>query len=114
VIVNGFATGFTNHDLTRLIRAGVAETYSVVCGTSSDSAAAERQMVWHVVNDGRKPTAVVTVHIVQGGEIIRSAFANVAAPDSNPDAVFKYDVAHLAGRVLPAGGTVETRPIGCT
>jgi hypothetical protein len=112
-IVNGSATGFTNHDLTQLIRAGVAEAYSILCDVSPDPAA-ERQMVWHVVNDGRKPTAVVPVHIVQSGQIVRSAFASVAAPDSNPDAIFKYDVAHLARRVLPAGAPVETRPTGCT
>jgi hypothetical protein len=107
-IVIGSAKGFTNAALTRLIRAGVSETYDVHCTRPSDPAVAEREMFWHVNNDGRKPTAIITVHLVHDGKLVSSAYSNVAAPGSNPNAVFMYDVSRLAQRVLPPA----SRPLG--
>jgi hypothetical protein len=95
------ATGLTNADLTRLIRAGVAEKYSVRCTTPSDFPPAARRLVWRVTAGGRQPRAVISVQSVQGGEIVKSAFITSAAPGANPDAVFIYAVARLTQRILP-------------
>jgi hypothetical protein len=46
--VNGTVTGLTSRDLTRLIRAGVAETYTIQCGVPGDIAATARQIFWQV------------------------------------------------------------------
>lgn len=113
-IVQGSAIGFTNADLTRLIWSGVAEAYPIQCEVPSELAAAGRQIFWNVINDGRKPTAVISVRVVQDGKIVRSAFNHVAAPGSSPDAVFMYDVSHLARRVLPpAARPLASPPNGC-
>lgn len=99
--VEGSATGFTNTELTHLIRTGVSEVYAIDSDVSSDAATAGRRMFWHVINDGRKPTAVISVHLVQDGKIARSAYADAAAPDSDSDEEFMYVVSHLAREVLP-------------
>jgi hypothetical protein len=112
-IVKGSATGFANSDLTRLIRKGVAETYSIKCDLPSDLAATNRRMFWHVNNYVRKPIAIISVDVVQGHEIINRAYTSVAAPGSNPDAVFMSDVSRLARRVLPATKPNPSRSSGC-
>jgi hypothetical protein len=99
--VEGSATGYTNTELTNLISRGVAESYVVKSEVPSKPATSGVRMFWHVINNGREPTAVVTVHLVRSGKIIRSAFTDAAAPDSNPDAVFMATVSQLAQRVLP-------------
>ena len=99
--VEGSATGFTNTELTHLIRTGVAEAYVIHGDVLSDPATAEPRMFWHVINDGRKPTTIISTHLVEGGKITSSAFTDVAAPDSNPDTVFIDAVSQLAQRVLP-------------
>jgi len=58
-------------------------------------------MVWHVVNDGRMPTVVITVHLVQDGKITRTAFTRAAAPDANPEWDFIAAVSQLTLEVLP-------------
>ncbi|WP_158922297.1 hypothetical protein [Acidisphaera sp. S103] len=107
LVVQGMAKGYTNTELTRLIRAGVAESYPTRCDVSPTFAVSAPQMIWRVVNDGRKPTAIVSVRVVHNGNLVRSAFANAPAPDAFPDAVFRFQVANLARRVLkpPTSGT---------
>ena len=100
VVVQGMAKGFTNAELTRLIRAGVADAYPTRCDGGPVPAGSMPRMVWHVVNDGRKPTAIVSVRVVQNGGLVRFAFSNTPAPDTFPDAVFRREVSDLARRVL--------------
>jgi hypothetical protein len=108
VRVEGFATGFTNTEMTRLIRGGLARIYPIQCDTSPDVSANAPRMVWHVINDGRKATAMVTVTIIESGRIVRSKFDNVSAPNVNPNVVFMRDVSDLAYRVmLPAVGVKD-------
>jgi hypothetical protein len=99
--VDGSATGYTHNELTQLIRKGVAETYgiqrAVVPGTLTSGA----RMIWHVTNDEREPTAIISVDFIRDGKITRSAFTNAAAPGSEPDAVFMGAVSQLAENVLP-------------
>jgi hypothetical protein len=101
VRVDGMARGFTNSELTRLIKRGMAGSYPIQCHEASDNALDTPKMVWHVINDRRKPTAVVTVKVIESSGIVRSKFANIAAPGVNPDAVFMRDVADLAYRIMP-------------
>jgi hypothetical protein len=112
--VGGSATGFTNTNLTGLIRAGLAEAYSIQCEVPPKMAAAGPQMVWHVTSIGIKPTAIISVDVVKDGKIVKSAYTNVAAPGSNPNAVFMYDVRRLAQRVLPPNSSPPSSQIGCS
>jgi hypothetical protein len=112
--VDGFATGVTNQDLTRLVLAGVGESYTVDCHLLPNTSPDTTQMVWRVTNNGRKPTAIVSVELIQNGRTVRSAFADAAAPAANPDAVFVHQVATLARRVLPQPSTgAEVIPDRC-
>jgi len=99
--VEGSATGFTNTELTDLIRKGVGKAYVIQCDVSSDPATSGPRMVWHVINEGTEPTAVISVHLVRDGKITRSAFTDASAPGSSPDAVFMDTISQLAQRVLP-------------
>jgi hypothetical protein len=101
VTVEGGATGFTNADLTRLIRKSLAETYPVQCNTRLDSSTVARQMVWHVANLGWWPTAMISVKVIEDEKKAKSGFDRIAVPGVNPDAVFLYDVSRLAQRILP-------------
>jgi hypothetical protein len=113
VQVDGFAVGLTNTELTRLIRNGLATVYPVQCDAPTDVASNVTQMVWHVINHARKPTALVTVNIIRNGGIIRSKFANVAAPGTMPAAVFRREVSELAYRVMPpATNAADPRLLG--
>jgi len=108
VRVDGMATGFTNSELTRLIRRGMAGIFPILCRDASDNASTAPKMVWHIINDGRKPTAVVTVKVIETDGIVRAKFANISAPGINPDAVFMHDVADLAYRIIsPASSSVD-------
>jgi len=99
--VKGTATGFTNGDLTRLIRAGVAETYSIQCDVPWDIAATARQIFWQVSSSVRRPTATISVKVVQGGKTVNSTFTNVAGPDANPYVIFMNEISRLAHEMLP-------------
>jgi hypothetical protein len=117
VRVEGMATGITNSELTRLIRRGVVRIYPVRCNPPPDISTNAPQMVWHVIKDGRKPTAMVTVEIIRDGRIVRSNFANVSAPHANPDAVFIREVSELAYRLISPAAAVANheKPVatGC-
>jgi hypothetical protein len=58
-------------------------------------------MIWHVTNDERDPTAIISVDFIRDGKITNSAFANAGAPGSEPNAVFMGAVSQLAENVLP-------------
>jgi hypothetical protein len=115
VTVGGSAKGFTNTNLAGLIRAGLAEAYSIQCEAPQNMAAAGPQMVWHVTNIGVKPTAIISVYVVKDGKVVKSAYTNVAAPGANPNAVFMYDVLRLAQTVLqPNSRPPSLSQIGCS
>jgi hypothetical protein len=99
--VDGMATGFTNADLARLIRAGVAESYSIQSNVLRQVVMPRRQIFWHVTSRVRYPTAVISVRFVEDGKTVKSAFADTAAPGTNPNLIFMSEVARLARKVLP-------------
>jgi hypothetical protein len=101
VRVEGFTKGFTNTELTRLIRDGLAKTYPIQRDVPPDIASNVPRMVWHVNNDERNATAVVTVRIIQNGRVVRSDFAKTPAPNACPPAVFMHEVSELARNVIP-------------
>jgi len=111
--VEGASTGFTNAELTRLVRAGVAEAYPVQCSVPAVLAAEAPLMVWRVVDKDRQPTAIVSVKLIRNGTVVRSAFDNVLAPDTNPGSVFMRTVSDLARRVLPPATSPPPMPEGC-
>ena len=113
LVVQGMAKGFTNAELTRLIRAGVADAYPTRCDGGPVAADSMPRMVWHVVNDGRKPTAIVSVRVIQNGSLVRFAFSNAPAPDAFPDAVFRREVSDLARRVLAPPSVGIAAPFHC-
>jgi hypothetical protein len=99
--VSGMATGLTNADLTRLIRAGVAETYSIQCDVPRHMPRSTRQIFWHVTSGIRYPTAVISIRLVEDSKTVRSFFADVAAPETSPSLIFMNEVSRLSRRVLP-------------
>jgi hypothetical protein len=107
VRVEGLATGFTNSELTRLIRSGLTRIYPIQCDAPSDISMSVPRMVWHVINDGRRPTAMVTVRIIENGRIVRSGFTTVSAPGANPDAVFMREFSDLAYGVMPPAAVLD-------
>jgi hypothetical protein len=108
--VEGASTGFTNTELTRLVRAGVAEAYPVQCHAPSWLGAGAPLMVWQVVDKDRQPTAIVSVRLIRNGTVVRSSFDNVVVPDANPGSVFMRTVSDLARRVLPPATSPPTMP----
>jgi hypothetical protein len=114
VIVEGMATGVTNSALTRLIRAGVAGAYFTYCAAAPDLAAARQKIHWHVISDGRKATALISVDLVQDGKASKAIYSHVAAPGANPPGVFEHEVRLLARQILPpattSDGAVRTSP----
>ncbi len=106
--VEGSVTGYTNAELTDFVRKGVGEAYVVRRGVSLNATPTGRQMVWHVINDGRKPTVVITVHLVRDGKIIRTAFTGAPAPDASPEGYFIAAISQLTQEVLPP---LATNPV---
>jgi hypothetical protein len=100
-IVEGSVAGVTNSDLTHLIRAGVAETYSIQCVAPSGVTPNDVRMYWYLVDNRQTGTALVKVHIEQDGKIIRSEFTNVTAPGIDPDVMFMDNISRFAQGVLP-------------
>jgi hypothetical protein len=111
--VEGASTGFTNAELTRLVRGGIAEAYPVQCNAPSVLTAGAPLMVWQVVDKDRQPTAIVSVKLIRNGTVVRSAFDNVLAPDANPGSVFMRTVSDLARRVLPPATSPTAMPDRC-
>jgi hypothetical protein len=103
--VEGFAAGYTHTELTKLIRDGLARTYRIQRDVASKAAAPGTRLIWRVNNNVREPTAVITVNLVQGSKIIRSAFSDTVTPGSEPDGIFMGVVSQLAQRVLPPAAT---------
>jgi hypothetical protein len=99
--VEGSATGYTDTELTKLIRNGVAETYGIQRKVASGTLTSGPRMIWHVINNEREPTAIISVDLIRGGKITRSAFTNAVAPGSEPSGVFMGTVSQLAQNVLP-------------
>jgi hypothetical protein len=98
--VEGSATGYTQTELTKLISNGVAETYGIQRTVASGRLTSGPRMIWHVINNEREPTAIISVDFIRNGKITRSAFTSAAAPGSEPDAVFMGAVSQLAENVL--------------
>ena len=86
--VDGMATGLTSADLTRRIRAGVAEAYPIQSNMPLHMTAPRRQIFWHVASAVRYPTATISVRLVEDGKTVASAFAITAAPEMNPNLLF--------------------------
>lgn len=107
--VEGATTGFTNAALTRLIREGAAESYPTYCATPSDITAARRRILWHVIKDGRKPVALISVELIQDGNVGRKAYRHVADPGANPPVVFAHEAARLVLHVLSPATSAQNR-----
>jgi hypothetical protein len=103
-IVEGSVAGVTNSDLTHLIRAGVAETYSVQCAVPSGMAPNNPRMYWYLVENRQTGTALVKVHIKQDNKVIRSEFTHVTVPGTDPDVMFMDNISRFAQGVLPPPG----------
>jgi hypothetical protein len=106
VQVQGTATGFDNSDLSRLIRFGMAEVYSVHCGLPLDVSSTKQMLVWNVTKDGRL-NYVVNGRLVQGGEVVKSTWADVIGLEAAPYGVFMRTISFLALKLLPPA--TETR-----
>jgi hypothetical protein len=94
----------------RLIRAGIAEAYAVECGPTDNAMPTTRHVIWAVARGGLRPTAMISVRVLNAGKIENAASASVAAPGAVPDAVFMAEVVHLALRVLPPPAKAPETP----
>jgi len=108
VRVQGTATGFTNADLSRLIRSGMAEAYSVRCSVPFDTWSMKQILVWNVAKDGRH-NYVVSGRLVQSGKIIKSTWVDVIGLEAAPYGVFMRTISFLALKLLPPATERRTR-----
>jgi hypothetical protein len=106
VHVQGTATGFANSNLSRLIRSGMAEVYPIRCDMPLDVSSTKQMLVWNVTKDGRL-NYVVNGRLVQGGEVIKSKWADVIGLEATPYGVFMRTISFLALKLLPPA--TETR-----
>ena len=98
---------FANADLSRLIRSGMAKVYSIRCGMPLDTSSTKQILVWNITKDGRGVNYVVKGRLVQGGEVIKSAWTDVIGLEAAPYGIFMRTISSLALRLLPPA--TETR-----
>jgi hypothetical protein len=101
VTADGDAVGFTNVDLTRLIRTALAQTYPITCDIKGHTNTTSRRLVWHVVSSGRHPTAIIVAEIFQDSKLLQKESEQIAAPGSEPNAVTIYETSQFSQRILP-------------
>lgn len=86
----------------------MAEVYSIRCGMPLATSSTKQTLVWNVTKD-RRLNYVVNGRLVQGGEVIKSAWPDVIGLEAAPYGVFMRTTSFLALRLLPPATETQGR-----
>jgi hypothetical protein len=104
--VHGFVGGLTNAEVTRLVKAGVAEGCAGdVLPPLSDGAGPPLSIIWHLDENGvGSRTVIITGRLFDSGRVVSFSFGRTFLPGAVPAAAFKYAVRSVTCSLLTKAG----------